>query len=718
MFNFSKSKNKKIIIFAFLFFVLLIGFSPKIALADCSSGMSWLNCLSLGTFDWPSTEELKAAYKSELDVLGSVGSPFANALLWVATIIPLATSAALSDLAGTLLKWIVAVTAGGNISYTNSTAVQYGWPLMRDLANMLIVLGFVVIGMAFTLRLENYGSKKALINLIIVALLINFSLVLCGGVIDGSNIAMNNFLGKAGDGLASYFSLNSTKVVAEITKSITTNDPLTFLTKATGAIIFNFVATAVFLLFVFLFLFRVMMLWILVILSPLAFVCYPFNYTKKFFDTWLNNFIQWCFIGIPGALFLWLGTKMGADMSGSMQSLNTTQAFTNLASFLVPAAFLVAGFMMSIQMGGAASGLVKWAGGKAKTAGYGAASATAKLSDKASGGRLSAAGSKIKNTYGQTLEKIGLRDRGVTEAGQNKRLNDAKTRLYNIKNDEDLVKLAEGKATTSKQKLNKAAATVILAENKKFDKIDPRKREAATAHAVAFGASKDVFAKAGPGVGVGSTNKEVMEEARHHEAKNLSAKVGMSYQEAQKTIPQNWKPNDNETIEAKKRLEIKKSTENSLGLSSATDKDVFNDIVFKKQQEYVDLGHTWEAARNMTSSMKQSEMGRQIQEAKEGYSQNKVRGAIQKLSPSKAAELSGNAVNDDTIGAFNAKQLQEMMKKGSGELLEKVEEYKNSVTKGTSEYNAVKTKIMSLPKGPERDALIAKHLELKRKFNV
>jgi hypothetical protein len=165
-------KQKKIFLSIFLVIFILGTMAPNIVSADWSSsiksGVGWFLCPAckvIGTIDEP----IKKA-------LGVEGSPIMNSILWAATIIPLTASSSLADLAGTLLKWIVSETTKGNISYIKSTAVQYGWPSIRDLANMLIVLGFVVIGIAFTLRLEGYGSKKALINLIIVALLVNFSL--------------------------------------------------------------------------------------------------------------------------------------------------------------------------------------------------------------------------------------------------------------------------------------------------------------------------------------------------------------------------------------------------------------------------------------------------------------------------------------------------------------------------------------------------------------
>src|SRR6185436_5859887 len=57
------------------------------------------------------------------------------------------------------------------------------------------VLGFIAIAMATILRFKEYEAKALLVKLIIAALLVNFSLVICGLMIDASHMAMRQFLG-------------------------------------------------------------------------------------------------------------------------------------------------------------------------------------------------------------------------------------------------------------------------------------------------------------------------------------------------------------------------------------------------------------------------------------------------------------------------------------------------------------------------------------------
>ncbi|GAI30419.1 unnamed protein product, partial [marine sediment metagenome] len=66
--------------------------------------------------------------------------------------------------------------------------------------NMLLVLILVYIAIATILRLAGYETKKLLITFIIVALLVNFSPVICGLIVDASNIVMNFFLSEVTGG--------------------------------------------------------------------------------------------------------------------------------------------------------------------------------------------------------------------------------------------------------------------------------------------------------------------------------------------------------------------------------------------------------------------------------------------------------------------------------------------------------------------------------------
>jgi len=244
-----------------------------------------------------------------------------------------------------------------SVSYTgmDNPMIKEGWTRIRNLANMFFIIGLVVIGIATALRIGEYQAKKALPKLIIIALLVNFTPVICGVVIDGANIVMNFFLQDVTvGGIVDDLAPKIQDIFGE--GDIAQQNPITTMGKGMGWVAFNVIATIVFLLFAIIFAFRYIALWILVIISPFAFACYIFPYTKKWFDQWVNQFVQWCIIGIPAAFTLWLGemliqnTKGGDFISEPGASESALAAFTQpLMWYAVPILFMIGGFLISLK---------------------------------------------------------------------------------------------------------------------------------------------------------------------------------------------------------------------------------------------------------------------------------------------------------------------------------------------------------------------------------
>ncbi|MEA3296208.1 MAG: hypothetical protein U9Q27_03675 [Patescibacteria group bacterium] len=272
------------------------------------------------------------------------------------------------------------------ISFTgpDNIIVQTGWIMVRDFTNMFIVLGFVIIALATILRIKEYQAQKLLPLLIGIALLINFTPVICGFIIDVSNITMNHFL--RGAGIHDSYLLNSIWNQCAQLNNIFDNEPTE--TLAMGLMFSGFAITAgvIYFLFAVLFIFRYIALWCLIILSPLAFFCYIFPGVKSIWTLWWNQFFQWCIIGIPAAFFLYLSkilTKMVED--GSLTGTHGVEnaGFEIMISYLVIIVFLVMGFLFSLKTGamganiatsatqkavkGTANKAGKWAGNKVKT---------------------------------------------------------------------------------------------------------------------------------------------------------------------------------------------------------------------------------------------------------------------------------------------------------------------------------------------------------------
>lgn len=91
-------------------------------------------------------------------------------------------------MAGTLLNWIVVKTVfefGDLIG--NSPGLLIAWGILRDIGNMMLLFGFIFMGLATILDLHSFPTKKAIPQLLIFAVLMNFSLFAAEAVIDVAN---------------------------------------------------------------------------------------------------------------------------------------------------------------------------------------------------------------------------------------------------------------------------------------------------------------------------------------------------------------------------------------------------------------------------------------------------------------------------------------------------------------------------------------------------
>src|SRR3989344_1971690 len=102
-----------------------------------------------------------------------------------------------SQLASTVFEVILDATVIG----LGATLQQFGildgiqlvWSAFRDISNIIIIGMFVFVAISMILGNATYGTKKFVARILVVAVLINFSLLFTQLVIDTSNLAANQF---------------------------------------------------------------------------------------------------------------------------------------------------------------------------------------------------------------------------------------------------------------------------------------------------------------------------------------------------------------------------------------------------------------------------------------------------------------------------------------------------------------------------------------------
>ncbi len=277
-------------------------------------------------------------------------------------------------------------------NFVNNGVVQLGWPVVRDLCNMFFILILLVIAFATILRIENYSVKKLLPKLIIMAVLINFSKTICGLFIDFSQVIMLTFMKSLGNaegnlyqalGLGRIFSLSGYLTAEEV-------KVFTLLASLVLGLILLIIAGIVITIFTVILFFRMVALWILIILSPLAFIASILPGSSKYFSQWLSQFTNYLIVGPVMAFFLWLalatvGQVQFADFNKELESTaksDVSAALTeagskdNMIKFIVSICLLLGGLMAAQQLGvaggKAAGGALSWLQ-KAPMRGLGAA---------------------------------------------------------------------------------------------------------------------------------------------------------------------------------------------------------------------------------------------------------------------------------------------------------------------------------------------------------
>ncbi|MCX6779746.1 MAG: hypothetical protein NT034_01020, partial [Candidatus Magasanikbacteria bacterium] len=277
------------------------------------------------------------------------------------------------------LSFIIEI-AGYN-GYLNSTAVQVGWVMVRDIANMFFVVVLLLVAFGTILGLEQYEWKKMLVKFFFAAVLVNFSRVICGLMIDVGQVIMitfvNGIAATAGGNLISAFNLTDILALSKNTDAQAISNNKEIFAAAVGAITFAALTLGIMLVFVFMLLARMLMLWVLIVLSPFAFVFSVIPQTEKYASQCWSEFGNHIIVGPVVVFFLWLSFAVvgsgqinaeisnkdnnsapqanmpGASADGQAASAGITAAmsFDKIANFAIAIGILLVGAKTAQALG-------------------------------------------------------------------------------------------------------------------------------------------------------------------------------------------------------------------------------------------------------------------------------------------------------------------------------------------------------------------------------
>ena len=291
-----------------------------------------------------------------------VAGPFADIKLWFITL-SLDLIALLAN--GVYLLLYICSNAMGSLlglgKFITNSYVQTGWPFVQGIANLGFIFALLFIAFATTLQIDlGGGIKRLLPRLLFAAVMINFSLVIGGVLIDISRVVMAILIRAIGDcslydvgacllEKSHLFQLNFTLnngAWLPIERQIAVPTGWNQVVKALFVLLVS-LALAVGMLMVTIGLFvRYIMLTLLLIVSPIAYLSLAFPGLQGYSKKWWSSFLQYVFYG-PVALFILIMAMSLTDGAAAFDQIAENAFLDTVLHLAIILALLFAAYKYS-----------------------------------------------------------------------------------------------------------------------------------------------------------------------------------------------------------------------------------------------------------------------------------------------------------------------------------------------------------------------------------
>jgi hypothetical protein len=279
------------------------------------------------------------------------------------------------------LVWV----GGGILDYSISTfIIEFGrgfqiwglgfavnnlWTVVRDLFNLTFIFALVYIGFRMILDSDDGGAQKAIVNLVIAALLVNFSLFFTKAIIDFTNITATqvaNVLYQGRDptttgSISGTFMtiMNLPSVLGPSgTAGAAPNAAQASWAYIIGTMVLSLIAAFSFMAGAILIGIRFIVLNYFMVISPVMFIGRVFPFLQSWQDGFWSAFLKNAFFAPAFLLMLYFSVYILENLGGLRNSnpglhetLNNTQANVGaLAIFLLAGGFLIGSVLLAQKM--------------------------------------------------------------------------------------------------------------------------------------------------------------------------------------------------------------------------------------------------------------------------------------------------------------------------------------------------------------------------------
>ncbi|MBT6254500.1 hypothetical protein HOI83_04720 [Candidatus Uhrbacteria bacterium] len=326
--------------------------------------------------------------------------------------------------------------------------VLNGWSIVRDLVNTGFIVLMLVIAFGTMFGIQRINWTQQIPRLVVAAIAINFSRLITGLLIDIGQVVMIGFVNALQQvGVGNFLQLLKlsdlqTQVDGSLTIDGASNLGSAMMAAVMSAIVLVVIATLAGVL-----VYRIVVLWVLIILSPAAFLAGAaqgiLSKAGDMYSQWWGKLTAAIMIGPILTFFLWLAL---ASVSGMTQGFDTNRnpppsgavinnsivTNDNFTGFIIGIALLLAGLEMAVStagsLGGAAQSIAgaglsagkKIAGAPIALAGAGAMAVGRKGVQKGRAAGAAVAGGVSSLYRGRTQERrLAAREKQKKRAEQN-----------------------------------------------------------------------------------------------------------------------------------------------------------------------------------------------------------------------------------------------------------------------------------------------------------
>jgi len=308
------------------------------------------------------------------------------------------------SIGGTLMT--AAIEYSINFPINKIVGIQLGWQVMRDFANLFFIFIILWIAIKTILQLGNHDTKKLLVNVIVVALLINFSGFITRVVIDFGNVLAVGFYntmltspapitGNADcNGKPCTLDKRFASVLGINTLGASSKDSDNKLITSlvylmTGIVLF--VLGAVFFKAAFYFIARTIAFCFLVVFSPLAFIAYvfPSGSVQKFANSWWSKL--WGYTLLAPAFMMIMYLALLIITKGGLDVLPGASYGPTIVNFLIVIGLIWVGTSMAFKLADeAGTGMANWGSKLTSGVALGAMTGAGGFAGRQLGGRWAA----------------------------------------------------------------------------------------------------------------------------------------------------------------------------------------------------------------------------------------------------------------------------------------------------------------------------------------